>query len=130
MAIENQHPHAATAADEPVPVSDNPAIVRCCNEWQRVFKELKAKRDLAPGYFCDKAFRNAMPPLSGFENIRDFIARTAHGMLIGAIRDDLGSKLLYAAQVALTMERRQPVPPKPVTAAPLPSHPPSPPISP
>ena len=42
-----------------------------------------------------------MPPLIGYQNICDFIACTGYGMLIGAIKDDSGSKLLYAAQVAL-----------------------------
>jgi hypothetical protein len=41
-----------------------------------------------------------MPSLSGPDNIRDFIACVAHGMLIGAIRDTDGARLLYAAQVA------------------------------
>jgi hypothetical protein len=53
-----------------------------------------------------------LPPLSGFENIRDFIACVAHAMLIGAIMDNLGTKLLYAAQIALTTVRRQPASPK------------------
>jgi hypothetical protein len=41
-----------------------------------------------------------MPPLSGPENIRDFIACVAHAMLIGAILGPDGARLLYAAQVA------------------------------
>jgi hypothetical protein len=53
-----------------------------------------------------------MPPLSGYENIRDFIACVAHAMLIGAIQSEQGSKLLYAAQVALCTVRNQPAPSK------------------
>jgi hypothetical protein len=56
--------------------------------------------------------KGRLPPLSGFENIRDFIACVAHAMLIGAIMDNLGTKLLYAAQIALTTVRRQPASPK------------------
>lgn len=41
-----------------------------------------------------------MPKLSGADNIRDFIACVAHGMLIRAIPASEGSRLLYAAQVA------------------------------
>jgi hypothetical protein len=58
------------------------------------------------------AYRRAMPPLSGQQSISDFIACVAHGMLIGAIGGNNGTKLLYAAQVALGTIRRQPSPPK------------------
>jgi len=44
------------------------------------------------------AYRNALPPLSGVENIRDFIACVAHGMLIDSIRDCVAARLLYAAK--------------------------------
>jgi hypothetical protein len=43
-----------------------------------------------------------MPPLSGHENIRDFIACVAQGILIEAISGSDGARLLYAAQVAHT----------------------------
>ena len=43
-----------------------------------------------------------MPPLSGHENICDFIACVAHGILIEAISGSDGARLLYAAQVAHT----------------------------
>ena len=46
------------------------------------------------------AYRSAMPPLTGPENIRDFIACTAHGMLIEAIDGPDAARLLYAAQIA------------------------------
>jgi hypothetical protein len=49
-----------------------------------------------------------MPDLSGYENIRDFIACTAHGMLNGAIDPIAGPKFLYAAQVAIGALSRQP----------------------
>ena len=51
-----------------------------------------------------------MPTLDGFENIRDFIACTAQAMLLGAITESKGTKLLYAAQVALGTVRYQPAP--------------------
>jgi hypothetical protein len=83
-------------------------------EWQRVYREKRAKkessfsasRDAAPAY------RRAMPPLSGQKNIPDFIACVAHGMLIGAIDGKDGTKLLYAAQVTLATLRRESSPPK------------------
>jgi hypothetical protein len=47
-----------------------------------------------------KAFQKSLPPLAGQENIQNFIACVAHGMLIGAILSQDGARLLYAAQVA------------------------------
>jgi hypothetical protein len=46
-----------------------------------------------------------MPSLSGFDSARDFVACVAHGLLIGAIPDEQATKLLYAAQVALSTHR-------------------------
>jgi hypothetical protein len=53
-----------------------------------------------------------MPPLSGYQSICDFIACVAHGMVIGAIGDTNGARLLHAAQVALTALRNQPKAPQ------------------
>jgi hypothetical protein len=53
------------------------------------------------------AFREAMPPLTGRRNIRDFVACVGYGMLIGAIHLNEGTKLLYAAQVAYITNRPQ-----------------------
>ncbi len=62
---------------------------------------------------AEKAYLDAMPSLSGHENIRDFVACVTNAMLIGAITDNQGTKLLYAAQVALTTVRCQPASSKP-----------------
>jgi hypothetical protein len=95
-------------------VSANPALARCMNAWTLTYEKEKAKRkgDFDASLTAEKAYRDAMPPLSGYENIRDFIACVAHAMLIGAILDDKGTKLLYAAQVALSTLRCQPSAPK------------------
>ena len=42
-----------------------------------------------------------MPPLSTRDCCRDFIACVAQGILLGAVSEKDGGKLLYAAQVAL-----------------------------
>ncbi len=52
-----------------------------------------------------------MPPLSGEQNIRDFIACAAHGMLIDAIDPPVGARLLYAAQVAHRTLHKSPLKP-------------------
>jgi len=90
----------------------NPAIARCCAAWQRRFNAEKEKgvgNIFAEGYAA-ASYRDAMPHLIDFEGIRDFIACTGHGMLIGAIPVEKGAKLLYAAQVAQSLLNRQPRP--------------------
>jgi hypothetical protein len=47
-----------------------------------------------------EAYCGAMPSLTGAQNIRDFIACVAHGMLLEAIEEKCVGKLLYAARVA------------------------------
>ena len=54
------------------------------------------------GRCAAKAYRVATPPLSGYQNTCGFIACAGYGMLLGAIKPAHGTKLLYAAQVALT----------------------------
>jgi hypothetical protein len=82
--------------------SENPAVARCCEvlEHVRLKTQPGARGLIFPASDCSIAYRRAMPSLSGPDNIRDFIACVAHGMLIGAIRDTDGARLLYAAQVA------------------------------
>lgn len=89
---------------------ENPAVARCLDAWEQVYNDLVAKGKSCPSIDAAKAYCKAMPPLSGYENIRDFIACTAQGILIGAIDATRSSKLLYAAQVALSTARFQPPP--------------------
>jgi hypothetical protein len=83
------------------------AIKHCCAAWQRSYD---AYMENTKGSGVDRAFAvhhagrvycKAMPALVGHENIRDFIACAAHGILIEAIPQKMGNQLLYAAQVAL-----------------------------
>ena len=84
------------------PVGANPAIVACCAALERACKAALArgKDEVMARLICYSAYRSAMPPLTGPENIRDFIACTAHGMLIEAIDGPDAARLLYAAQIA------------------------------
>ena len=106
---------APSGVYEPIAASANPAVARCMRAWKRAYKAEFAKcEDEGDAYeAAEKAYRDAMPSLSGYENIRDFIACVVNAMLIGAIEDNQGTKLLYGAQVALTTVRRQPAAPKP-----------------
>jgi outer membrane biosynthesis protein TonB len=110
----------------------------CCDAFYRVYQAEYAKRDsnhLATEA-ASQAFRRAMPFLTGPEIVNDFIACVTHGILLGAIESPEASKLLYAAQIVLTAQRRQPAETKSIqtkpaeTKAPQPSAPPAPPSSP
>jgi hypothetical protein len=96
------------------------ALKRCCAAWKHAydaymegkdgseFTEVFAAHDAGP------AFCKAMPLLVGYENIRDFIACVAHGILINAIPEKRANQLLYAAQVALVSLNYEPKPRKSV----------------
>jgi hypothetical protein len=93
----------------------NPAIACCREAWQSRYKveKSKGKEAVSAAHYADESYRDAMPPLLDYESIRDFIACTAHGMLIGAIQHQDGTRLLYAAQVALAAFHCQPRETKP-----------------
>jgi hypothetical protein len=100
---------APIEAKLPFAASENPAVARCVNAWARVHKaELaKGKSTYQALSAASRAYLDAIPPLSGDENIRDFIACVTHAMIANIILDSSGSKLLYAAQVAHTTTRGQ-----------------------
>jgi hypothetical protein len=105
---------APIEANEPIAASANPAVARCLDAWARANKaeRAKGKNRSESSIEADSAYRAAMPPLSGQENIRDFIACVTHAMIVHIFRDDTATKLLYAAQVAHTTSRGQSTPPK------------------
>jgi len=117
MVKSTQHTSTGNAALGSGPAAINPAVARCWAAWQRAYKaetarEPRKENQVWAACCGHRAYRNAMPPLCGSENIRDFIACIAHGMLIGAIQGADGARLLYAAQVAATADRSQPAQPK------------------
>jgi hypothetical protein len=107
---------------DPEPKHTKAALKRCCAAWQRAFD---AYMEDAPennfnkvyaSWEAGEAYRKAMPQISGHESIRDFIACTAHGILLGAITPQQSGSLLYAAQVALGSLNREQKPQKSRTA--------------
>ena len=104
MTIKRQEPLPAilNAADLSNPALANPAVARCCRIWQSVFRaELeRGEHRVLAARSAGEAYCGAMPSLTGEQNIRDFIACVAHGILLQAIEEKNGGKLLYAAQVA------------------------------
>jgi hypothetical protein len=103
--------------EESVPSPENPAIASCMRAWRHVYqRELaKGESEFMSAHNAGPAYRRAMPPLSGLENIRDFITCVAYGLINEAINDKTGTKLLYAAQVAHTTARGQSAPRKTAT---------------
>ncbi|MGA3082036.1 MAG: hypothetical protein ABSD44_11715 [Terracidiphilus sp.] len=97
---------------EPIAAATNPAVARCLQAWARVNKaeRAKGKSRCDASIEADRAYRSAMPPLCGQQNISDFIACVAHAMIVHIFQDDTATRLLYAAQVAHTTSRGQPVP--------------------
>ncbi len=93
----------ANAQDE-FRIHENPAVARCFEAWDAAYKAHAVKHNstYACETFAAKAFRRAMPHLAGHRNICDFIACVGYGMLNDIIDEKSSTKLLYAAQVALT----------------------------
>ena len=112
MSQAIQIPAEYSAGDKSSPARQIPAVAHCCEAWETAFQAsyphdknpYKASREAA------QAYRNAMPPLFGYQNICDFIACATHGLAIGAIKDASASKLLYASQIAFGTLRIQPKP--------------------
>jgi len=97
---------------------ENPAIERCMNAWNRVYRKHTEtqKFDSVAMMQAAKAYRGALPALDSQQNIRDFVACVAHGMLFGTIQEESASKLLYAAQVAVAALKCKPSAPKSAAA--------------
>ena len=93
----------------PNPALKNPALARCCKLWKRAYRakyrSTESERDASDK--ASAAFRAALPPLTTPDDCRDFITCVAYGMLIKAITEKDGGKLLYAAQIALSSHRNE-----------------------
>ena len=100
---------------------NNEALERCVNAWHRNFKlasinptddNLHCMEDNDDNVFAFEqganAYRDAMPLLAGYENIRDFIACTTYGMLKKIFELDEGRELLGAAKIAMALLKAQP----------------------
>ena len=94
----------------------NPAVFRCCKAWRYAYDEAMDNpedEEIGPDQedaeaAADRAYADAMPPLFGVRNIRNYIACVAHGSVIGVIAPEEASRLLYAAQIAFSTCRIRP----------------------
>ena len=80
----------------------NESLQFCLEIWKDVYNQGRAegKTDYTASQEAHKAYREAMPDLITFSDIRDFIACVGRGILIQAIDQDEASKLLAAARIA------------------------------
>jgi hypothetical protein len=108
---------APVAPPDSSPALENPAVAHCCEVWESTRRQaLNAGCNMIIARVAaHKAFQKSLPPLTGLENIRNFIACVAHGMLVGAILSPDGARLLYAAQIAKSAAHSPAT--QPVTAA-------------
>jgi len=92
------------------PAYDCPAIQRCAEAWYRAYQnaETKGVNPISVRLRANEAYRYAMPPLNTPENVRDFLACVVHGMMVGAIIDELGSIWIRAARAAYAMCETKP----------------------
>lgn len=117
MVLKDQNMSTATVTTAILDASPEPpaqpgasaAVDRCMEAWNRIYLPARANggSNCAASYSAAPAFRAAMPKLNTPSDIRDFIACTAQGILIGAIDEKQASRLLYAAQVASGVVNRQ-----------------------
>lgn len=105
MSEQLKDPFESIPEETPASDSINSAVVRCNDAWERTYKAALASEKPRVVALIDasQAYCRAMPPLSGAQNIRDFIACVANGILINVILDKSAGNLLYAAQMAHNM---------------------------
>jgi len=100
------------AGDKSSPARQIPAVANCCDSWEAAFlaSYSQDKNEFRARDRANRAYRNAIPPLANYESICDFIACVAHGIVIQAIDEAIGSRLLYAAQISVGALRNPPKP--------------------
>jgi hypothetical protein len=102
-------------SESPDRPSDNRVVVRCMRAYSRAYNKKLAELDEDESDFRAReagshAYLCAMPPVSGYENIRDFIACVTYASLADIIRQPNAEHYLAAAKVALgTLGHREKV---------------------
>ena len=118
-------PIAVAPETSPALSTHNAAVQRCCQAREL---SLESSRKNGLDHYkakekASEAYRNAMPDLSGYQNIRDFIACVTRGLINGAIHPIEAPKFFYAAQVATgalhcePKDQKRPTTPSPLSAS-------------
>ncbi len=92
---------------------DNPAVASCTRAWERAYRRKlpeirKGESKWDAENAGNNAYQRAMPPLAGYENIRDFIACVTYGRIIDAVCRDDAHEFFEAAKIALGALRHEP----------------------
>ncbi|MGA2753445.1 MAG: hypothetical protein ABSE53_06725 [Terracidiphilus sp.] len=98
--------------DDPGRSGENAAVARCIRAWHRAQRKESAAggSDYKSSCAGNIAYLRAIPPLAGYENIRDFIACVTFAAITEVIRHKDADHLLAAAKIALA-----PLPQEPTT---------------
>jgi len=88
----------------------NAALSRCIRAWQSAYNEefAASNDDYEAGKAGLKAFRLALPPLAGHQNVCDFIACITYAMVNEITRPNESHRCLEAAKIALGTVRHDP----------------------
>lgn len=122
MPNELENSSIPVASEEPAAsTASNSAIARCADAYQQARKAALARNKgrLSAHEAGVEAYKRAFPPLRGSENIRDFVACVARGILLGIFDDRVASRLLAAARTAQSFLRTNPDDLIPVTYCPV-----------
>jgi hypothetical protein len=115
MAKSAEPKTAATDTLEPANPGcpcENAAVARCIRAWRRARRKESANggSDYKSECVGNIAYLRAVPPLRGFQNIRDFITCVAFAAATEMIRYKDAAHLLAGANIALAalLRTRQP----------------------
>ena len=106
------------------PALKNPAVAHCQKTWEEVYRSvLKYRKSKTVALFdAGIAFRESLPLLVGRENISDLHRAPASPTACPknlVLMEDTGTKLLYAAQVALAANPQSKKPQKAPKSSPI-----------
>jgi hypothetical protein len=118
VPAENPQPGLEDAQSDFVSLNHE-AIKRCTKAWKRTFDlasihpddeslALVGEEDEFAFQRAGIAFCEALPPLIGYENIRDFIACVTYGLVDGTLHSEECHELLGAAKIAMALLKAQP----------------------
>jgi len=93
--------------------AQNAAVERCLRAYKRAYAEeiedLDEDDDREPARHAGReAYLWALPPLAGYENIRDFIAAITFADLAEIIRHYEAQRFLDCAKIAISAARHEP----------------------
>jgi len=121
MSATIQPAVAQTLDEKYCPSLQIPAVALCVEGWEKTFRAtLQKTGSVYSAKRCAvSVYRMAMPPLTGHQSIRDFIACAAYGMLLGAIKPEPNSSTPPRSpsqpSPKKAKSRRRPPPARPAT---------------